>query len=105
MTDNRDSPTTSDPRSSLHQFSNRQDSAFQYGDPAKHSATVNQTFFLIVFRTNLSSLFFKTSAKDADETTKDSSVNIFQDDPYDEEEVKEEENTSIDRSIRMFCFV
>ena len=35
MTDNQES-AISDPRATLQNFSNRQDSSFQYGDPSKY---------------------------------------------------------------------
>jgi len=35
MTDNQES-AISDPRTTLQNFSNRQDSSFQYGDPSKY---------------------------------------------------------------------
>lgn len=41
MTDQHES-AISDPRANLQQFATRQESAFQYGDPAKYPTDVNQ---------------------------------------------------------------
>jgi hypothetical protein len=41
MTDNQES-AISDPRASLQNFSNRQESSFQYGDPPKYQTDVTK---------------------------------------------------------------
>ena len=41
MTDQHES-AISDPRASLQNFSTRQESAFQYGDPSKYQTDVNR---------------------------------------------------------------
>lgn len=46
MADNQQS-AISDPRASLQNFSNRQDSSFQYGDPAKYSTDVRNILNII----------------------------------------------------------
>lgn len=51
MADNQQS-AISDPRASLQNYSNRQDSSFQYGDPPKYQIDVNildiiSRFFII----------------------------------------------------------
>jgi hypothetical protein len=42
MTDNQES-AISDPRASLKNFSNRQESSFQYGDPPKYQTDVTKS--------------------------------------------------------------
>jgi flagellar biosynthesis GTPase FlhF len=72
MTDKQES-AISDPRASLQNFSNRQDSSFQYGDPPKYQTDVNTS---------------KTKTENIEKTEQ---INIFEEEPYDTEEVRNRE--------------